>query len=169
MKKELIIIIFVLLIIALVCIGIGFFVSSFIVKTVSKELIYKNSEYGFEITLPNSWAGYSIDKTKEWDGIRTDQPVIEGGPDFTGPEVIIKNPKTTTTVKYQDIPIMVFTPDVWKLVQGDKVAVSAAPIGPFKIGENAKYVFATPPRWYGFTDDQGWQEAVNIVKTFKAF
>jgi hypothetical protein len=66
---------------------------------------------------------------------------------------------------------MVFTHDQWNMVSGPNptVAVSAAPIGPEKIGENAKYVFATPPRWYGFTDAIGFQEAVNIVKTFKAY
>ena len=67
---------------------------------------------------------------------------------------------------------MVVTPDIWKLMAGDKmpqIAVSAAPIGPGKIGQNQKYIFATPPRWYGFTDALGGSEAANIVKTFKAF
>ncbi|MCX6722630.1 MAG: hypothetical protein NT094_01005 [Candidatus Staskawiczbacteria bacterium] len=63
---------------------------------------------------------------------------------------------------------MIFTPDVWQLVQEEKIGVSAAPIPPAKIGENEKYIFATPPRWYGFTDDVGFQEAVDIVKTFSA-
>ena len=66
---------------------------------------------------------------------------------------------------------MVFTPDVWQMVSGNNptVAISAAPIGPEEVGQNSKYVFATPPRWYGFTGAVGFQEAVNIVKTFKAF
>jgi hypothetical protein len=64
---------------------------------------------------------------------------------------------------------MVFTPSQWSLITSEKLAVSAAPIGPSQIGQNAKYIFATPPRWYGFTDAVGWQEAVDIVKTFKTF
>ena len=37
------------------------------------------------------------------------------------------------------------------------------------IGQNTTSVFATPPRWYGFTDAVGFQEAVDAVKTLKAF
>lgn len=126
---------------------------------------YKNNTYGFEMSFPNSWKGFYVEKSifKGWkvDGL--------GEIKDMGTELIFRNPQTTDNKKYQDIPIMVFTPDLWELVQKEKIAVSAAPIGPEKIGENSKYIFATPPRWYGFTDEQGWQEAVDIVKTFKAF
>ena len=125
---------------------------------------YKNYEYGFNLSLPNAWSDYKVIK-QSWQG----RTVDTGKVDYTGVEVIIKNPQTTPTQAWQDIPVMVFTPDVWKLISEEKVAVSAAPIPPEKIGENAKYVFATPPRWYGFTDDKGWQEAVDAVKSFKAF
>ena len=128
---------------------------------------YTNSEYGFRITFPDSWKGYAVEK-KYWDGVRLDSIPSEG-PDYSGPLFIFKNPKTTSNQAWQDIPIMVFTPDVWKLISEEKVSVSAAPIGPAKIGENSKYVFATPPRWYGFADAIGWQEAIEIVKTFKAY
>jgi len=131
--------------------------------------IYTNNEYGFKITFSDSWKGYSVDKTGEWSGVRIDGPPMEGGPNYTGPLFVFKNPQTTLKQPYQDIPIMVFTHEVWDLVNAEKVAVSAAPIGPAKIGENTKYVFATPPRWYGFTDAIGTEEALNIVKTFKAF
>jgi hypothetical protein len=125
--------------------------------------IYKNDEYGFEIILPQSWKGYSIEK-QNWQGWTIDT----GKQNYSGVKMLLINPQTTTSQKWQDIPIMIFTPDVWKLIEGEKVSVSAAPIPPAKIGENSKYIFATPPRWYGFTDDAGWQEAVDIVKTFKA-
>lgn len=128
--------------------------------------IYTNNEYGFEIKFPNSWKGYSV-VVQNWEGhlINNYQQT------YSGPQIIFKNPQTTPTQPWQDIPVMVFTPDVWKMVNGPDatVAVSAAPIGPEKIGENSKYIFATPPRWYGFTDAIGYQEAVQIVKTFKAF
>jgi hypothetical protein len=126
--------------------------------------VYTNSEYGFKINFPDSWKGYSIGN-KSWQGWE----VNTGEQKYSGIEIVIKNPKTTPQQAWQDIPIMVFTKDVWGLVDGQSVSVSAAPIPPAEIGENLKYVFATPPRWYGFTDDQGWQEAVDIVKTFKAF
>ena len=126
--------------------------------------VYKNSEYGFELTLTKSWHGFSTVK-QSWLGWEVDT----GKQKYSGIKIVIKNPKTTLGQKWQDIPIMVFTHDIWNLVDADKISVSAAPIGPAKIGENAKYVFATPPRWYGFTDDMGWGEAVEIIKTFKAF
>ena len=47
-------------------------------------------------------------------------------------------------------------------------SVSAAPYGPIKLGESNKYVFALPPRWVGFTDALGQNEAKEIVKTFMA-
>jgi hypothetical protein len=127
---------------------------------------YVNNEYGFRMIFPDSWKGYSV-VVQNWDGHAIDNYQQT----YSGPLLIIKNPKTTSQQVWQDIPIMVFTPDVWNMVDGENptVAVSAAPIGPAKIGENSKYVFATPPRWYGFTDAVGWQEAVDIAKTFKAF
>jgi hypothetical protein len=127
---------------------------------------YKNEEYGFEINFPDSWKGYLVE-TSFWQGRRVDGS--EETETYNGVLLIIKNPQTTQEQKWQDIPIMVFTPNIWQLIQEGEVSVSAAPIPPAKIGENAKYVFATPPRWYGFTDDVGYQEAVDIVKTFKAF
>jgi len=128
---------------------------------------YENKTYGFSLEIPNSWNGFYVEKTT-WQGqsIGDEKPKI-----YKGVELVFKNPQTTDKQQYQDIPIMIFTLDVWQLVSGDNatVAVSAAPIGPEKIGENSKYVFATPPRWYGFTDAIGFEEAINILKTFKVF
>jgi hypothetical protein len=62
---------------------------------------------------------------------------------------------------------MVINKEVWKLIEEEKIAVSAAPIGPAKVGENEKYIFATPPRWYGFSNAIGSQEAVDIGKLSK--
>jgi hypothetical protein len=125
---------------------------------------YTNTEYGFEVKLPDSWKGYTVEK-QQWTGWAVSGNDIK----YFGVKIIIKNPNTTQEQVWQDIPILLFSKDQWKLVTDEELAVSAAPIGPEKIGENSSYVFATPPRWYGFTDAQGWQEAVEIVKTFKAF
>jgi len=125
---------------------------------------YRNEDYGFELTLPDSWQGYSA-STTAWHG----QLVDGGSQKFQGPEVIIRNPKWTAKQPWQDLPIMIFTQADWKLVDNETLAVSAAPIGPSKLGENTKYVFATPPRWVGFTDTLGQDEAAEIVKTLKAF
>ncbi len=53
---------------------------------------------------------------------------------------------------------MIFTPVQWKQVEDVDMAVSAAPIGPSKLGQNSKYFFALPPRWIGFTDTLGQDE-----------
>jgi len=126
---------------------------------------YTNNEYGFKLIFPDSWKEFVVVK-QTWQGWAIDG----SGKTYSGSEIVIKNPQTTAKQQYQDIPIMVFTTDMWKLVGDERtatVAISAAPIGPAEIGENAKYVFATPPRWYGFTDAIGWQEAIDILKTFK--
>ena len=127
---------------------------------------YTNNEFGFNMTFPDSWKGYTVVE-QSWVG----HVINNYQQTYSGPMIVFKNPQTTSTQPWQDIPIMVFTPEVWNMVSGNNptVSVSAAPIGPAKVGENAKYVFATPPRWYGFTDAIGFQEAVDIVKTFKAY
>lgn len=123
---------------------------------------YINQEYGFTIKFSESWKGYSVIKSS-WTG-----QVLQWQGTITGPLIIFRNPNWTKERHWQDIPIMIFTRDSWNLVLEKNLAVSAAPVPPLLIGENEKYIFATPPRWYGFTDDIGWQGAVDIVETFKA-
>jgi len=170
-KNNIIFTIILAIIVVVVILAAGYFLyykspSRVQAPTTADWHTYRNTEYGFEITFPDSWKGYTVE-VKNWEGHVIDNYQQT----YTGPEIIIKNPQTTQTQQWQDIPIMVFTPDVWKMVSGNNptVAVSAAPIGPAKIGENSKYVLATPPRWYGFTDAIGIDEALNIIKTFKAF
>lgn len=127
---------------------------------------YRNTDYGFEIKFPDSWKGFEVVKST-WEG-----NLIDGNKKYSGVLVILKNPSLASEYNFQGIPIMVITPDDWKLIDGGKVAVSAAPIGPSKVGQNAKYVFATPPRYIGFADSlsaQQNEQIQQIVKTFKAF
>jgi hypothetical protein len=132
---------------------------------------YTNNEYGFDMKIPYSWKGYRVLKDS-WKGYISGEDGDEVA--YSGPEVVITDPKITT--KSEDnwrlgIPVMVFTPDLWKLLSEDKFFLGAAPIGPDEIGENAKYIFATPARYWGnFGDDElSWQEAQAAVSTFKAF
>lgn len=128
----------------------------------NNNLVYKNTEYGFEITLPVSWQKYSV-LTEKWNGQTTDEKAIN----FEGPKTIIRNSNWTETKPWQDIPIMIFSKNEWAMIEAETLSVSAAPIGPSKLGENEKYVFALPPRWVGFTDALGQDEATDITKTFK--
>ena len=166
MKKIniVLILVFIVTVVAVFVRGYGVYQN---IKEADTQDRYVNGEYGFEVNLPDLWRGYSV-LDNSWTGWKIDGSAGSVG-DYGGPLIVLRNPKWTVQQLWQDIPIMVISPKIWNLIQEEKVSVSAAPIPPEKIGENSRYVFATPPRWYGFTDDLGWQEAVNIVKTFKAF
>lgn len=133
-------------------------------QTVSQE--YKNDQYGFSIALPNSWAGYSI-VTDNWTGNMIDEP---NSPNVNGPKILIRHPLWTAEKPYQDIPVMVFTPSQWNLITQEKMAVSAAPIGPSELGRNANYIFALPAR-YNYAFPEGFEEVEKIIenKSFKAW
>jgi len=124
---------------------------------------YKNDQYGFELTILDSWKGYLV-ITDFWTGWTLPNYSV----DIHGPGIIIRNPNWTTTQRWQDIPIMVFAKEEWGAIKTGNLAVSAAPVGPSKLGENQKYIFALPPRWSGFTDDLGQDEAWTIAHTLYA-
>ena len=113
--------------------------------------VYVNRQYRFRLVLPPGWKGYSV-VTSEWNGT----PLKAGVAAESGPQLTFRYPKWTEANPYQDIPIMIFTKAQWSHI--DDLAVSAAPVGPSKIDENAQYVFALPPRWVGFTDALESQE-----------
>ena len=96
---------------------------------------YRNEQYGFEMTFPSDWKGYSV-VSGTWQG-RTQDEQGETTGTYTGPEIILRHPQWTADAPWQDIPVMVFTHDEWALVEQEHLAVSAAPIGPSKLGENA--------------------------------
>lgn len=121
---------------------------------------YENTEYGFRFYLPETWEGYSIVE-QQWQNVIAGEDNSQ--PAETGPEILIRNPKWTQEDPYQDIPILVFTTRQWDEVQNEKLAVSAAPIGPSKLGSNSKYVFALPPR-YNFAFPTGYEEVETILE-----
>lgn len=132
---------------------------------------YTNNDYGFLMQFPNLWNGYTVIKN-EWNGQAIDN--LKNPQKYTGPLFVFKNQDLAKNYSFLGIGIMIFTKDVWKLVEGQKIAVSAAPVGPEKIGENSKYVFALPPRWIGFADNlyenkARYNEVQQILKTFKVF
>ena len=127
--------------------------------------IYKNSLYGFMITLPLKWLGYSI-ITTSWNGYSsTSSSIIQ-----TGPILSIRDPSWTVKVPRQEIPIMVFTLKQWSDLNRDQFNVGAAPMSPSILGKNNNYVFAIPAR-YNYAFISGYQEVQNILdgKPFQAF
>jgi hypothetical protein len=139
--------------------------NNFEIEDLSQKInsnIYKNEEHGFELNLLDSWKDYSI-VADFWTG-----QLLDGSQkQIQGPKIIIENPKNTENQCWQNLPILIFTKPEWTLIEQENLSVSAAPIGPQKIGENQNYVFALPPRWIGFTDCLGQDEAQEIIKTFK--
>jgi len=127
----------------------------------------RNEPYGFCMSLPSNWSGYSVVQDT-WQG-QTQDGQGETTGTYTGPEIILRHPQWTAAAPWQDIPVMVFTHDQWALVEQEKLTVSAAPVIPSKLGENAKFVFALPPRWIGFADTLGQEEAEKATETFRAF
>jgi hypothetical protein len=134
--------------------------------TQSETPKYNNTEYGFNFSLPASWAGYSI-VTMNWKGNMID---VQNGGNVEGREFLIRHPLWTKDIPRQDIQIMVFTLLQWNQIKQEKLSVSAAPIGPSELGRNANYVFAIPAR-YNFAYPVGFEEVEKIIesKPFLAF
>lgn len=126
-----------------------------------EEVIYKNTDYGFTFTLPDSWKGYTI-ITDQWEGISMNeadgQKISE-----TGPLLSIRHPEWSSANPRQDIPIMVFTISQWDSLQKDAFHIGAAPINPSEIDRNSKYVFALPAR-YNYAFPTGYEEVEDILK-----
>ena len=119
-------------------------------------VVYENTRYGFRFYLPETWKGYTIVE-EQWEGA--------SGADLVeiGPQLLIRRPDWTQKNPRQDIPIMVFTVEQWNALQKGEFFVSAAPIGPSKLGGNSVYVFALPAR-YNYAFQAGFEEVEEILK-----
>ena len=106
--------------------------------TKDAQVEYTDNDYNFNFPLPESWQSYTVVKTT-WDGNLIDSNPAQK---ISGPKILIRHPLWTTENPRQDIPIMIFTKDQWNLIEQEKLAVSAAPIGPSELGNNSKYVFS---------------------------
>lgn len=121
------------------------------------SIVYKNSEYGFNFSLPNDWQGYTVVKNT-WTGYPLNKDVAQNGP-----KLLIRNPKWTAAAPYEDLPILIFTVAQWNSYVAEDFTVSAAPIPASELGRNNKYVFALPPRW-DFDYSLGVEQAQDIIK-----
>lgn len=120
---------------------------------------YKNTQYGFDFSLPDSWKGYTI-VTDKWEGKAIgDARTVETGPIF-----LIRHPEWSSQNPRQDIPIMIFTETQWNSLQQEKFHIGAAPTGPSELGRNRGYVFALPAR-YNFAFPTGYEEVEEILRS----
>ncbi len=126
---------------------------------------YRHDQYGFKVSLPENWKGYSI-VTDMWEGFGGENNMIIEN----GPEISIRHPQWTAQNPRQDIPIMIFTISQWESLLSDSFHIGAAPINPSEIGRNTKYVFAIPAR-YNYAFPEGYQEVEDILRSkfFQSF
>lgn len=123
-------------------------------------IVYRNTQYGFRFSLPESWKGYSI-ITDKWEGSAIGGPP-SGETVETGPMISIRHPQWTAQNQRQDIPIMVFTLTQWNSLQQGEFHIGAAPVGPSELGRNSGYVFALPAR-YNYAFPTGYEEVEKIL------
>lgn len=138
-------------------------------KSQSSGIDYTNEDYGFSISLPDSWKGFSV-ISDNWEGYSLDNQGQGQVMTESGPLISVRHPDWEYKSPRQDIPIMVFTISEWNDMQNDKFHIGAAPINPSELGRNSKYVFALPAR-YNFAYLPGYEEVDQIIqnKSFKAF
>jgi hypothetical protein len=129
------------------------------------SVVYKNEEYGFNFTLPESWKNYTI-QNDMWKGTS----LTEENKDISGPIVYIRHLEWTKDNLRQDIPVMIFKTEQWNALTNEEFSVGAAPISPSKLGENSTYVFALPAR-YNYEFLKGFEEVEKILESnpLKAF
>lgn len=126
--------------------------------TQNDAVTYKNVDYGFSFSLPETWKDYKIE-TDHWEGVAIGgDTTIE-----TGPIIYIRNPEWTTQNQRQDIPIMIFTLNQWNALQEEKFHIGAAPMGPSELGRNTRFVFALPAR-YNYAFLTGVEEVEEILQ-----
>lgn len=115
---------------------------------------YTNTTYGFTLTLPEEWKGYSLVPTH-----------IQSGEAIT-----LRHPLWTSKNPYMDIPILIYPIAQWQTWEENNFDgyPTAAPIGPTERGRNATYVFATAPR-YNYSFAPGFELVEEIIKSLKAF
>lgn len=122
--------------------------------------VYRNTQFGFGFSLPESWKGYRI-LTEKWEGraldSRANGKIVE-----TGLMIKIRHPQWYSQNPRQDIPIMIFTIDQWDALQQEKFHIGAAPMSPRELGRNSKYVFALPAR-YNYAFPTGYEEVERIL------
>lgn len=125
-------------------------------------IVYRNIEYSFTFSLPESWKGYTIVMDK-WEGLAVGDSmgdkIVE-----TGPILSLRHPQWTKENPRQDIPIMVFTLTQWEALQQEKFHIGAAPIGPKELARNTKYVFGLPAR-YNYAFPTGYEEVEKILES----
>ncbi|MCX6754284.1 MAG: hypothetical protein NTU81_00440 [Candidatus Nomurabacteria bacterium] len=164
MKNKILILVIVLLLIVAGSIAYLFYFKNIKpvlspVVNINPAIEYNNTEYGFSFALPDDWKGYSIIQNN-WEG----NPLNNSSSKEIGPKIIIRNPNWTSTLPYEDIPIMIFTLKQWNSYLAEDFSVGAAPIPAIELARNNAFVLALPARW-NFDYSKGFEQADSIIKS----
>jgi len=118
-----------------------------------REFTYTNQTYGFSLILPKDWKNFTI---------------VPGTVQF-GETVTLRHPNWSKENPYMDVPILVYPIEQWKKWEATNFEgyPTAAPMGPTERGRNAKYVFATAPR-YNYSFAIGWEAVETAIESLKA-
>jgi hypothetical protein len=126
---------------------------------------YVNRSYGFAVSLPSSWRGFS-EELESWDG-----QGLEDGEDEIGPQILVRHPLWTKANPRQDVPVMIFTIKQWEdMTENEAFHIGAAPMNPSELGRNSRFVFGLPAR-YNYAFSEGYEEVEYILDSgaFSAF
>ncbi len=117
-------------------------------------LTYTDTTHNFSLELPKDWKGYTL---------------VPGTIQF-GEIITLRHPLWTKENPYMDIPILIYPIAQWQVWEKNNFEgyPTAAPMGPTERGRNAKYVFATAPR-YNYSFAPGWETVDTIVESLKGF
>ncbi len=120
---------------------------------------YRNAQYGFVVSLPESWQGYTVVPD-----IRELRDVTTGDVVATAPIINIRHPLWTVQNPRQDIPIDIYTLAQWDKIMNEQYSVSAAPIPPSELAHNSRYIFALPAR-YNYAFLPGFEEVDQLIRS----
>lgn len=122
-------------------------------------VVYRNTQYGLQVNLPDSWKGYTVIA-----GTREIRDIASGAVVATAPTIKLRNPLWTAAKHYEDLPIDIYTPVQWAKITGEQYSVSAAPIPPSELAHNSRYVFALPAR-YNYDFATGFEELDQLIRS----
>lgn len=119
-------------------------------------VVYRNNTYGFYVSLPESWRGYTVGEQAKGSYL----------------EIHLMHPQSNTQNPRMDVPVLVVPVATWNTWYPPNDPNSgqhpfAAPVPATERARNTKYVFATAPR-YNFSYLSEWEEVDEIVKKITA-
>ncbi len=130
----------------------------------ASTVLYRNTQFGLQVSLPQSWEGFKAEASSgngEVTLSSTGETISIGTTSF----VMITHPLSTAQNPRAHIPIRIYTLAQWSHIASKEWHDGgAAPFNSSEITRNSKYVFALPPR-YNYAEAIGWAEVGEIISS----